>query len=183
MTDRLVSLSLACGVAVAGLAASSCGYALAGRGNALPADVTIIGVPYFANQSIEPEIERVIGDAVRAEFQSKGKYRVQPEASGVDGLLTGTVIAVELRATAYTPERLPSAFALIVTANVEFKNMRDNENVLWSNPSFRVSEEYQVTSDNNLTDVTAFFTQNPNAKERLAKRFARDVVTAIFEAF
>jgi len=93
------------------------------------------------------------------------------------------VVAVELRATAYTPERLPSAFALIVTANVEFKNMRDNENVLWSDPSFRVSEEYQVTSDNNLTDVTAFFTQNPNAKERLAKRFARDVVTAIFEAF
>ncbi len=108
-------------------------------------DVTIIGVPYFANESIEPEIERVIGDAVRAEFQSKGKYRVQPDGAGVDGLLTGTVIAVELRATAYTPERLPSAFALIVTANVEFKNMRDNENVLWSNPSFRVSEEYQVT--------------------------------------
>ncbi len=78
---------------------------------------------------------------------------------------------------------MPSAFAIIVTANVEFKNMRDSENVLWSNPSFRVAEEYQVTTDSNLTDITAFFTQNPNAKERLAKRFARDVVTAIFEAF
>jgi hypothetical protein len=161
----------------------SCGYALAGRGNALPAEITIIGVPYFTNVSSEPEIERVIGDAVRAEFQSKGKYRVQPDEGGVDGLLTGTVTQVELRPTAYTPERLPSAFALVVTASVEFKNMRDNENVLWSNPSFRVADEYQVTTDNTLTDVTAFFTQNPNAKERLAKRFARDVVTAIFEAF
>ena len=77
-------------MAVGSLAASSCGYALAGRGNALPADITIIGVPYFVNQSSEPEIERVIGDAVRAEFQSKGKYRVQPDEAGVDGLLTGS---------------------------------------------------------------------------------------------
>lgn len=174
---------MVCCLAVSAAVSSSCGYALAGRGNALPADIVIIGVPYFANQSVEPEIERVIGDQVRAEFQSKGKYRVQPDDGGVDGLLTGAVTSVELRATAYTPERLPSAFAIIVTANVEFKNMRDNESVIWSNPSFRVSDEYQVTTDNTLTDVTAFFTQNPNAKERLAKRFARDVVTAIFEAF
>ena len=183
MTNRILSFVFASSVALASVAMSSCGYALAGRGNALPADITIIGVPYFVNQSSEPEMERVLGDAVRAEFQSKGKYRVQPDETGVDGLLTGTVTQVELRPTAYTPERLPSAFALVVTANVEFKNMRDNEAVLWSNPSFRVMDEYQVTSDNNLTDVTAFFTQNPNAKERLAKRFARDVVTAIFEAF
>ena len=170
-------------IALLTAAASSCGYALAGRGNALPADIVIIGVPDFINHSSEPDMEQVLVNAVRAEFQSKGKYRVQPDSSGVDGLMTGTVTSVELRATAYTPERLPSAFALVVTANVEFKNMRDNEAVLWSNPSFRVADEYQVTSDNNLTDVTAFFTQNPNAKERLAKRFARDVVTAIFEAF
>ncbi len=91
MTHRWISLVLAFFVAFAGLTASSCGYALAGRGNALPADITIIGVPYFVNASSEPEMERVLGDAVRAEFQSKGKYRVQPDESGVDGLLTGTV--------------------------------------------------------------------------------------------
>ena len=170
-------------VVAAALTSASCGYALAGRGNALPADITILGVPYFENHSSEPEIERVIGDAVRAEFQGKGKYRVQPDNAGVDGLLSGTINFVELRATAYTTERLPSAFAIIVTANVEFKNMRDNGAVIWSDPAFRVADEYQVTTENNLTDVTAFFTQNPNAKERLAKRFARDVVTAIFEAF
>jgi hypothetical protein len=178
-----ITLPLISCMAFAVLVSSSCGYALAGRGNALPADIVIIGVPNFVNHSSEPEIEQVLGNAVRAEFQSKGKYRVTPDESGVDGLLTATVTQVELRPTAYTPERLPSAFALVVTANVEFKNMRDSESVLWSNPSFRVADEYQVTTDNNLTDVTAFFTQNPNAKERLAKRFARDVVTAIFEAF
>jgi hypothetical protein len=180
MSARSVRLLV---VALTAAMVSACGYALAGRGNALPADIVRIGVPYFINQSSEPDIERVLGDAVRAEFQSKGKYRVQPDDAGADGLLTGTVVQVELRPTAYTPERLPSAFALVVTANVEFKNMRDNGAVLWANPFFRVADEYQVTSENNVTDVTAFFTQNPNAKERLARRFARDVVTAIFEAF
>ena len=133
-------------VCASSVASSGCGYALAGRGNALPADITIIGVPYFENQSTEPEIERVLGDQVRAEFQSKGKYRVSPDQDGVDGLLTGTVQAVELRATAYTPERLPSAFAIVVTASVEFKNMRDNGAVLWSNPSFRVADEEEVSA-------------------------------------
>ena len=183
MTHRWVSFATILPVVVAGVMASSCGYALAGRGNALPADITIIGVPYFVNASSEPEMERLLGDAVRAEFQSKGKYRVQPDDSGADALLTGTVTHVELRPTAFTAERLPSAFAIHVTASVEFKNMRDSGNVLWSNPSFRVTEEFQVTTDNSLTDVTAFFTQNPDAKGRLARRFARDVVTAVFEAF
>jgi hypothetical protein len=170
-------------IAALSLSALSCGYALAGRGNALPASITIIGVPHFANHSTTPDIERVLTDAVRAEFQSKGKYRVQPDDAGVHGLLTGTVVSVDLRPTSFTEERLPSSYAVVVTAAVEFKNASDNGAVLWANPSFRVAEEYQVTTGIEVTDVTAFLSQNANAQERLAKRFARDVVTSIFEAF
>jgi hypothetical protein len=70
-----------------------------------------------------------------------------------------------------------------VTADVEFKHVTENNSVIWANPSFRVAEEYQITADAALTDVTAFLSQNTNAQERLAKKFARDVVTSIFEAF
>lgn len=164
-------------------AAASCGYALAGRGNALPADITIIGVPYFTNQSSTPEIDRVLTEAVQKEFQSKGKYRVQPDEAGVHGLLTATIVNVDLRPTAFTEERLPSAYAIVVTASVEFKHVTNNNNIIWANPSFSVAEEYQITADAALTDVTAFLSQNDNAQERLARRFARDVVTSIFEAF
>jgi hypothetical protein len=171
------------GVVAVSVLTASCGYALAGRGNALPPEIQLIGVPQFLNQSTTPEIDRVLTDAVRAEFQSKGRYRVQPDDVSVDGLLTCTVVNVELRPTAFTAERLPSSYAIIVTANVEFKNQRNNGAIIWANPSFRISDEYQVTAEATLTDVNAFFTENTNAQERLARKFARDVVTSIFEAF
>jgi hypothetical protein len=162
---------------------SSCGYALAGRGNALPASITIVGIPYFVNESSLPEIDRVLTAAVRQEFQSKGKYRVQPDEAGVHGLLTATIRSVDIRPTQLNEDRLPSAYALVVTADVEFKHVTENNSVIWSNPSFRVSEEYQVSTGTEFTDVNAFLSQDSNAQERLARKFARDVVTSIFEAF
>jgi hypothetical protein len=164
------------------VAGASCGYALAGRGNALPASITVVGIPYFVNQTSEPEFERVLTEAVRQEFQSKGRYRVQPDDAGVHGLLTATITNVDLRPTAFTEERLPSAYAIVVTANVEFKHVTENNNIIWANPAFRVAEEFQTSADETVTDVTAFLSQN-NARDRLAKKFARDVVTSIFEAF
>jgi hypothetical protein len=165
------------------LGAVSCGYALAGRGNALPASITIVGVPHFVNQSSTPDIDQALTQAVRQEFQSKGKYRVQSDDQGVHGLLTATITNVDLRPTAFTEDRLPSAYAIVVTANVEFKHVTENNEIIWANPAFRAAEEYQITADATLTDVTAFLSQNSNAQDRLAKKFARDVVTSIFEAF
>src|SRR6185436_5351478 len=46
------------------LATSSCGYALAGRGNTLPSSIKIIGVPQFTNRSIVPNVDLVVTDAV-----------------------------------------------------------------------------------------------------------------------
>jgi hypothetical protein len=165
------------------VAASSCGYALAGRGNALPDTIKVIGVPQFVNHSTQPEIDRILTEAVREEFQSKGRYTVQPDNINVDGLLTVTVTNVMLQPTGFTqdPVPLPSSYAIVLTASVEFKNLRDNGNVLWSNPSFIVTDEYSVAGA--ALDVTALFSQNANARERLARKFARDVVTSIFEAF
>jgi hypothetical protein len=182
MKKLVANLPRLSAVAVLSVSMASCGYALAGRGNTLPASIQVIGVPPFVNHTAYPDIDRLMTDAAVAEFQSKGKYKVQPEAAGVDGLLTVTIVGLEPRVTSFTAERLPSGFSIVVTASVEFKNLDDNS-IIWSNPYFRVTDEYQLTGDENVIDITASFTQNTNAQERIAKKFARDVVTAIFEAF
>ena len=69
-------------------------------------------------------VDRVVTDYVRQEFQSKGKYQVRPDDSGVDGLLTGTISSVTLQPTRFTDDRRPSAYAIIVVAAVEFKAKR-----------------------------------------------------------
>ena len=107
------------GVALAACTLTGCGYALAGRSNSLPGYIKSIGVPEFINQSTTPDIDRVLTEAVRQEFQSKGRYQVQPEAAGVDAVLTGTVTSVVLMPVQFTADRQVSSYSIIVTANVE----------------------------------------------------------------
>lgn len=166
----------------AALVTSGCGYALAGRGNSLPASIVIIGVPPFENLSTTPEIDRVLTEAVRTEFQSKGRYRILPESTGVDGLLIGRVTSVLLQPSAFNAQNQASRNVIIATASIEFRDVRADR-VLWSNPSFQARDEFDVTTGTSPNDPTALFTQDANAMERLARSFARSVVTSIFEAF
>ncbi|MCC7008339.1 MAG: hypothetical protein IT184_05950 [Acidobacteria bacterium] len=169
---------------VAAVVSAACGYALAGRGNALPASITTIGVPPFVNHSSIGDVDRVVATAVREEFQTKGRYQVRPDAAGVDGLLTATISSVTLQPTAFSDDRRPTAFAVVVLANVEFKHVTDDNRVLWANPVFRVTDDYQLASGSSGdVDPSALFSQNTQALDRLARKFAREVVTSIFEAF
>lgn len=183
---RVCRLALVLTLVAAALSAA-CGYALAGRGNALPTHIQLIGVPDFINHTPQPDWDRTLTDAVRKEFQTKGKYRVQPTSDGVDGALSCTISNIYAQPTAFTPDRQPSSYAIVVTASVEFKDLKDNDKVLWANPSFRVSDDYQVTTAGTATidaaAATALFSQNVQARERLAQKFAKEVVTSIFEAF
>ena len=166
----------------AGVLTSGCGYALAGRGNSLPASIVSIGVPPFVNQSTTPDIDRVLTDAVRAEFQTKGRYRILPEATGVDGLLVGRVVNVLLQPSAFTAQNQVSRQLIIATASIEFSEVQASR-VIWADPSFQVRDEFDVTTGQSANDPSALFAQDANALDRLARSFARSVVTSIFEAF
>jgi len=169
-------------VAVAVLASTACGYSLAGRGNTLPTSIKIIGIPQFTNRSPIPEVDRMLSDAVRQEFQTKGKYQVQPDEGGADAVLTATIVNVLLTPTAFGTDNKPTAYSINVVANVEFKHVTDENKILWANPSFRVSDDYQVPPGTTV-DATALANQPIQSLDRLGKKFAKEVVTSIFEAF
>lgn len=168
-------------LAAAGLA-SGCGYALAGRGNALPASIVSIGVPPFVNQSTTPDIDQVLTDAVRAELQTRRRYRIVPDATGVDALLEGRVLNVVLQPSAFTTQNQVSRNLIIATASIDFTEVAADR-IIWANPSFQVRDEFDVTTGQSANDPSALFAQDANALDRLARSFARSVVTSIFEAF
>lgn len=167
---------------IAALGAAGCGYALAGRGNTLPASIVSIGIPQFVNQSIVPDLDRPMTDAVRVEFQSKGRYRILPQAETADAVLTVRIVNVILQPVAFTPQNQVSRNAIIAIAAIEFKEA-GTDRVIWANPSFQVRDEYDVTQGTSPTDANALLTGNQNALDRLSKTFARSVVTSIFESF
>jgi lipopolysaccharide assembly LptE-like protein len=161
---------------------SGCGYSLAGRGSFLPTYIQIIGIPNFNNRTTFFNVEQILTQKVRAEFIGRGKYKVLPESTGVDAVLSGDITSVGIAPASFNQDQQASRYFITVTAKIEFRDLRANK-VLWENPSMSFREEYQVTSATTAVDPNAFFGQEANALERVATDFARTLVSAILEAF
>ena len=161
---------------------AACGYSLAGRGSFLPVYIKTIGVPQFTNLTSIPDVDRRVTERVRTELIGRGKWTVKPDAVGVDGLITGNIVSIGLVPAAFNAQQQATRYAIILTARVEFKDMKADK-VLWSNPSMQYREEFDVTTATATLDATAFFGQDVNALDRLSSEFARAVVSAILEAF
>jgi hypothetical protein len=168
-------------IVLAIVAQSACGYSLAGRGSFLPAYIKRIGVPMFTNNTAVFDLDRQVTERVRTEFIGRGKYTIVPDATGVDGLLTGVISSVTLTPVTFNPAQQATRYALTLTGSVEFKDMHANK-VLWSNPSMQYREEFSLDPTSAL-DTTTFLGQDVNARERMSNEFARALVSAILEAF
>ena len=174
-------------LAIAGVASSSCGYALAGHGSFLPDYIRIIGVPTFTNSTSYFDIAQILTDKVRTEFIGRGHYQIIPETAGADAVLIGTISSITIVPTAFSQQQQASRYTITVIANIELRDTQKNE-ALWSNPSLAVREEYDASGNVSTTatavvDPSAFFNQETNAVERVGEEFARTVVASILEAF
>ena len=176
----LCVLCVLCG----GVSSSSCGYALAGRGSALPASIKTIGIPMFTNRTTVFNLETIVTQKVRSEFIGRGKYDIIPEANAVDALLSGEVTAVTIQPSSINANQLASRYAITMIAKVELKDMKTNM-ILWDNPSLVFRQEYDATGTQTggAVDPAAYFGQDTNALERLSTDFAKSIVSAILEAF
>jgi hypothetical protein len=161
---------------------SSCGYALAGRGSFLPAYIQTIGIPQFVNTTPVYEIEQVFTERVRTEFINRGKYKVLPTATGVDAVLSGEILTIQIAPASFTDQQQASRYIFTVTAKIEFRDLKTN-NVLWENPQWVFRDEYEASAAVDALDPNAFLGQEVNALERVGSEFAKSVVSAILEAF
>jgi hypothetical protein len=165
------------------LCTAGCGYSLAGRGSFLPASIKTIGIPTFTNRTTVFNLETTLTQKVRAEFIGRGKFDIVPEAVGVDALLTGEVTSVTIAPASFgNVNQLASRYAITMVAKVELRNVRENM-VLWDNPSLIFRQEYDAATGQTAVDPAAFFGQDTNALDRMSTEFARNIVSAILEAF
>jgi hypothetical protein len=177
MKLRICVLCVACGWLT-----SACGYALAGRGSFLPDYIQSIGVPPFANRTNIFNLETLLTQKVRSEFIGRGKYKILPDNTGVDAVLTGEVTSATLVPVSFSDNQLASRYALTVAARVELRDVRENK-TLWENPGLIFRQEYEAQSGTNALDASAFLGQDTNALDRMSSDFARTIVSAILEAF
>jgi len=164
------------------LGMGACGYALAGKGSFLPSYIQAIGVPTFTNRTTVFNLETELTQKVRAEFVGRGKYRILPDATGADAVLTGEVLSATPSVASFTAQQLASRYTITVAARVELRDLRENK-VLWENPSLIFRQEYEAQSGTSALDPAAFYGQDRGAFDRMSSDFARTIVSAILEAF
>jgi hypothetical protein len=140
-------------------------------------------VPQFENTTPYPDLDRIVTESVRSEFSSRGRFRVQPEGGGADGVLTGKIVRLDLVPATLTTSLQASRYIVTLVLSVEFRDQTKDNDVIWANPSMTFRDEFDVPSDASAGDPTAAFRQDANALERLARNFARTAVTSILEAF
>jgi len=169
-------------VLLAALSAAGCGYSLAGRGSFLPASITRIGVPTFANRTTVFNLETQLTEKVRSELIGRGGYDILPEATNVDAVLTGEVASISITPASFTTQQLASRYVITMAARVELRDLPGNM-VLWENQNLIFRQEYEAQSGTNALDPVAFFGQDVNALDSLSTDFARTIVSAILEAF
>jgi hypothetical protein len=162
---------------------TGCGYALAGRGSFLPADIRSVGIPAFANRSSFFRVEEVLTEKVRSEFIGRGKYTVVSEAPGADAVLDGEILAISVQPVGFNEQQLASRYQFTMTMKMAFTDARTNT-VLWSNDALTFREEYELSaSGSTAIEGAAFLDQESGSFDRIASDVARSVVTAILEAF
>lgn len=177
---RLSGLALVLAVAVG---VSGCGYALAGRGSFLPADIRVVGIPLLENRTSTPRIEQIFTEKIRTELIDRGKYTIVPTTGGVDAVLSGAVTSLLIQSVGLNNQQLASRHLFTVTMRVQFTDSRNGE-VLWSNEALTFREEYDLrTQSNGQLEGAVVLEQEGPAFDRLATDLARTVVSAILEAF
>ena len=169
-------------VLAAGLGATSCGYALAGRGSFLPDYIKTLGIPMFGNATQYQTVEQVFTQKVRLEFQSSRRYTVVPSDEGVDGIVRGEISSISLQPVSLNANQLASRTRVTVILKVRFEDVKAGK-TLWENPALSFSDEYELANPSVGQDVSAFVGNERVAMDRLSTDFARSVVSAILEAF
>jgi hypothetical protein len=165
------------------LSAVSCGYRLAGQANRLPADLKVIAIPAFENRTTLMRLGQRLTSAVMEEFIQRTNYRVvgtpgSGREAGADAVLRGTVLTARSTPLIFDASTgRASAVQITITIQVELRHLR-RQQVLFSNPRYIFREQYEVSSD-----LDSFFDERNPALNRLARDFARTLVTAVLENF
>jgi outer membrane lipopolysaccharide assembly protein LptE/RlpB len=161
------------------VALAGCGYHTVGSKSAqLPASVHSIAIPTFANRTRVYHVEQVLTEAVVREFLARTQYRIVYKDDGsADAALRGAVTTAVMNPVTFDTTTGRATTALItVVARVSLVDRGGK--TLYENTNYVFREQYEISNE-----PAAFFQESTPAMERLARDFARTLVSNILEAY
>ncbi|MFH1725243.1 MAG: LPS assembly lipoprotein LptE [Elusimicrobiota bacterium] len=140
----------------------------------LPAHIRRIAVRPVVNKTQQFGLEDKLTLRIRDEFLRNGQYRILPE-NLADGVVAVTVTRYILTPTQYDSVLAPTAYKLLVLADLQFINRHDNT-ILWTEPSLDGIQNFTApTLAGGITEE--------QARELIWDTLARDIVTRTVDGF
>ena len=150
---------------------AGCGYRLAARKGDVGSGKTM-AVPTFANNTESYRIEQRMSEAIRKELTRNTHFRVTSADAG-DDVLKGEVLNYSTSPTVFDESGRAAQYALTMNLKVSITESATGK-VLFQNSSMTLRDTFQLSQ--NAGD---FVPEDPAAVERLAARFASDVVASL----
>lgn len=159
-------------------AQAGCGYRMAGQASRLPANVKVIAVLPFKNETTWMRLEQKLTRAVMEEFIHRTRYQITNEPAGADAVLSGTVLSATTAPVIFDPTTgRASAVQVTVAVSVELQDT-ETKKTMYANPNYVFREQYEISGD-----LGSFFEERSTALDRLARDFGATLVSAVLENF
>lgn len=125
-------------------------------------------------------------EAVVHEFLARTKYRIVSNPAEGDAVLRGQITGIESVPMVFdtstnpnTNEASARATTMLVTVTMSVQLVQNGTGeILYRNDRFVFREPYEVS-----TDVSSFFDEQSTALDRMAQKFASQLVADILEDF
>lgn len=153
-------------------------YKPVGRGDALPKHIKTLAIPPFQNPSLRFKVEQRFTSAMIDETQRRARsLYVTSTVEGADAVLSGTIKDFILRPLLLDDFGRARLVEVTVVVGVTLRDQTKNK-VIFDNQNYIFRGEYEISGD-----PKSFFNEEGPATDRLARDFARSVVTTIWEGF
>ena len=140
----------------------------------LPSRIRTIAVPAFENTALRYKIESRFTEAVINEIVRRGRgLRVQSEREGADAVIDGVVKSFDFSGVLLDERGRSRIFEVTVTAAVTVRDQVENR-VLYDNQNYVFRDSFEFAND-----PRAFFNEEDPAVQRIARRFAENLVSTL----
>ena len=165
-------------VAATMLLHAACGYHVGGKADLMPKSIQTIAVLPFENVSTRYRLTDTMQQAISRELLARTRFQVVRNEADADATLGGAISGVSLIPTIFDPATSKTTVVQIsVNLRVYLRDRRTGK-VLYNQPSFAVSNNYQISLFNNQ-----YFDESNLALDRISTDLARTVVSGILENF
>ena len=157
---------------------TGCGYHVGGQADLIPKSVKSICIPPFKNRTKQYRMVDTLPNAIGREFKARTKYVIVNDPLEADAILRGEVTNVLIVPSIYDPTTGTASAAFVIAYMNITLSERVSKKVLYTKLGLECRDNYEIAPT-----ASKYFDESDFAVDRLSKKVAAQVVSAVVEAF